>query len=235
DPAATEAAELVTRLMIEPPRRAPDEVEHLLEAIDTATARSQGRLGAIAMTGYLAFLPLLFWTGVRAPDLVVAFAAVAVLAAAQVHAMTRRDRIPRGGIYLSACINAVLIGLVCRLVGPFVIAPTLVLTTLMAFAVHPRFGRIEIVAGILTLGVAVPWLLEATGALAPTYRFEGGSLVLSSPVVRFSEAPVQLAFAAVLLALVAITAVLLRSMATRQRDATRRIELQAWQLRQLVR
>jgi serine/threonine-protein kinase len=235
DPAATEAAELVTRLMIEPPRRAPDEVEHLLEVIDTATAKSQGRLGAIAMTGYLAFLPLLLWTGVRDPDLVVAFAVMAVLAAAQVYAMTRRDRIPRGGIYASACINAVLIALVCRLVGPFVIAPTLVLTTLMAFAVHPRFGRIEIVAAILTLGVAVPWLLEAAGALAPTYHFEGGSLVLTSPVVRFSEAPVQLAFAAVLLALVAITAVLLRSMATRQRDATRRIELRAWQLRQLVR
>jgi hypothetical protein len=123
---------------------------------------------------------------------------------------------------------------VCRLVGPFVIAPTLVLTTLMAFAVHPRFGRIGIVAGILALGVAVPWLLEVAGVLESTYRFADGSLVLSSPVVRFSEAPVQLAFAAVLVSLVGITAVLLRSMATKQRDATRQIELQAWHLRQLV-
>jgi serine/threonine-protein kinase len=235
DPTATEAADLVTRLMHEPPRRVPDEVEHLLEAIDTATAKTQGRLGAVAMTGYLAFVPLLLWTGIRDPAIVAAFAAVAMLAAAQVYAMTRRDRIPQGGIYVSACINAVLIALVCRLVGPFVIAPTLVLTTLMAFAVHPKFGRIRLVAGILTLGVAVPWALEAAGALAPTYRFEDGALVLASPVVRFSEAPVQLAFAAVLVSLVAITALLLRSMATRQRDATRQIELSAWHLRQLVR
>ncbi len=235
DPTATEAADLVTRLMLEPPRQAPDEVEHLLEEMDTATARTQGRLGAIAMTGYLAFVPLLLWTGVRDPGVVAAFAAVALLAAAQVHVMTRRDRIPQGGIYVSACINAALIALVCRLVGPFVIAPTLVLTTLMAFAVHPRFGRIGVVAGILTLGVAVPWLLEAADVLAPTYRFADGSIILTSPAVRFSDAPVLLAFAAVLVSLVAITAVLLRSMATRQRDATRQLETQAWHLRQLVR
>jgi hypothetical protein len=124
---------------------------------------------------------------------------------------------------------------VCRFIAPFVIAPALVLTNLMAFAVHPKFGRIQIIAAILMLGVAVPWGLEAAGALEPTYRFREGSIVLSSPVIRFSEVPVQLAFAAVLVALVAITAVLLRSMAMRQRAATRQIELQAWHLRQLVR
>jgi len=235
DPTATDAADLVTRLMLEPPRDIPAEVERQLAAIDTETARTQGRLAAVAMAGYLAFVPLLLWTGVRDASVVVAFVALAVASCLQVWLLTRRDHIPRGGIYLNACVNAVLIGLVCRMVGPFIIAPTLVTTTLMAYAAHPAFGAIRIVSLILTAAVAVPWGLEAAGVLAPTYRFtDAGELVLSSPNLTFSAMPVQLAFAALLLALVAVVALLTRGMALRQRRATRTLELQAWHLRQIV-
>jgi eukaryotic-like serine/threonine-protein kinase len=234
DPTAGEAAEIVSGLMLEPPTEVPVEVERQLVTVDVETARYQARVGAVAMTGYLWFLPILWWTGVRDWALVAAFGACAILSAAQIYAMSRKTSIPQGAIYLSAVINALLIALVCRLVGPFVIAPTLVLTTLMAFAVHPRFGRMPVVTVILTLGVAVPWLLEAVGVLAPTYRFDAGTVVLLSPAITFSAAPVQLAFALVLVLLGAITAVLLRSMAVRQRDAAKQIELQAWHLRQLV-
>jgi hypothetical protein len=128
----------------------------------------------------------------------------------------------------------VLIGLVCRIVGPFVIAPTLVLTTLMAYAIHPMFGQIRVVAAILTAGVAVPWILEVLGVLSPTYEFAHGAIILTSPAVEFSAQPVQLAFAVLLVLLVAIVAVLLRAMSTRQREVTQQIELQSWHLRQVV-
>jgi serine/threonine-protein kinase len=235
DPTATDAAELVGHLMLEPPVHMPVEVERELEAIDIATGRDQGRIGAVAMTGYLWFIPLLGWTGIRDARVVAAFAVFAVLSAAQIYWMTRKTVIPDAAIYTSAVINAVLIGLVCRLVGPFIIAPTLVLTTLMAYAVHPRFGRIGIVAGVLTLGVAVPWVLEAAGVLAPTYRFDRGTLVLDSPAIAFEAVPVHFAFAVLLALLAAVVAVLLRGMASRQREATRQIELQAWHLRQTIR
>jgi len=234
DPTATEAADLVTHLMLTPPRTIPAEVEHRLEAIDTETARTQGRLAAAAMMGYLAFVPLLLWTGVRDVLPVIAFAGLAVLSGLQVYALTRRKGISAAWIYLNACVNALLIALVCRMVGPFIIAPTLVMTTLMAYAAHVRFGRIRIVAAILTASVAVPWALEAGGVLSPTYRFIGGELVLSSDLVRFTAAPVQLAFAILLVTLVAVVAVLSRTLAMRQREATRRLELQAWHLRQIV-
>jgi hypothetical protein len=234
DPTATEAADLVGHLMLQAPVAIPREVEQQLEAIDIATGRQQGKIGAIAMTGFLWFIPLLWWTGIRDWPVVAAFAALSLLSPAHVYWMTRKNHIPTAAIYTSAVINAILIGLVCRLVGPFIIAPTLVLTMLMAFAVHPRFGRIPIVAAILTCGVAVPWILEAAGILDPTYTFERGSILLTSPAVTFSAAPVQLAFAVLLVMFSAVVAVLLRSMATRQRDATKQIELQAWHLRQIV-
>ena len=234
DPTATEAADLVTRLMLEPPKETPVEVEKEIGRLDHANARTQGRLAAYSMIGYLAFVPLLVWTGVRSYAFVAAFAALAAASGAQVYLLTYRDHIARRGIYLNACINALLIALVCRMVGPFIIAPTLVTTTLIAYAAHPALGSIRVVALILSSGVAVPWALEALGLLDATYRFVGGELVLASPVLTFSAVPVQVAFAAMLVALVMIVALLTRGMALRQRQATRSLELQAWHLRQIL-
>src|SRR5262249_23022958 len=132
------------------------------------------------------------------------------------------------------CINAILIALVCRMVGPFIIAPTLAMTTLMGYAVHVSFGRMPVVASILAASVAVPWALEAAGVLPATYRFTGGELVLSSDIVRFSAAPVQLAFAILLVTLIAVVAVLARAIAHRHREVTRQLEVQAWHLRQIL-
>ncbi|HEU0031408.1 MAG TPA: serine/threonine-protein kinase [Kofleriaceae bacterium] len=235
DPTATEAADLVTHLMLTPPATVPDEVEEQLAAIDTDTARSQGRLAALAVLGYLGFVPLLLWTGVRDTTLVAIFALLALTSAAQVLLMTRRERITPGPIYVNALVNAFLIGIVARMVGPFIIAPTLVLTTLMGYASHPRFGRIRWLALILSSAVIVPWVLELAGVLAPTYHFDAdGALVLASPIVRFSPVPTQLAFALLLVSLVGVVALLSRTIARRHRAATRRVELQAWHLRQIL-
>jgi serine/threonine-protein kinase len=235
DPTAHEAADVVTRLMLEPPRAIPRDVDDRMEAIDVATGRAQGRMGAFAIgVGYLGFVPIMMWTGVRDIWMVVVFAAVVLASSLQILLMTRSDRIPTRAIYASAVINAALIAVVCRIVGPFIIAPTLVVTMLMAYAVHPRFGAMGVVGAILTAGVAVPWLLELAGAVDPTYRFVDGTIVLTSPAIAFTAAPVQIAFGAMLVMLVGVVAVLLRTMAVRQREATRQIELQAWHLRQIV-
>jgi tRNA A-37 threonylcarbamoyl transferase component Bud32 len=235
DPTASEAADLVTGLMLEPPKETPREVATQLERMDTDTARSQGRLAAYSMIGYLMFVPILLWTGVRDMWAVAAFAALAIASGVQVYALTRRDAIPKVGIYINACINAVLIALVCRLVGPFIIAPTLVTTTLIGFAVHPAFGSIRVVSAILGAGVAIPWALEAAGVLSSTYRFtENGELHLVSPNLTFSAAPVQLAFALLLVVLISVVALLTRVLAVRQREAAHKLELQAWHLRQIL-
>jgi eukaryotic-like serine/threonine-protein kinase len=234
DPASTEAAELVAHLVLQPPPHVPAEVEEALAVVDVETAREQARLGALALVGYLGFVPMLLWTGVRDVAFVIAFVVLVVVSTLQVLSLARRDRVTSGGIYLNACINAVLIGLICRMVGPFIIAPTLVTTTLIGYAAHPRFGRITIIAAILASAVIVPWALELCGVLSKTYEFVDGKIILSSSVITFRSAPVQVAFAVLLVALLAVVAVLSRMMAERQRRAARKFEVQAWRLRQLV-
>jgi serine/threonine-protein kinase len=235
DPTATEAADLVTHLMLRPPRAVPAEVDREIAAIDNESARHHGRLAGLSMLGYLGFVPLLLWTGVRDPVFVVAFSLLAAGSCLHVFALTRRADIVRRGIYLNACINAVLIGLIAHMVSPFIIAPTLATTTLMAYAAHPRFGRMSVMAVILGAAVAVPWALELIGVLPATYHFNAaGELVLASTVVRFSALPVQVAFAALLVVLLGVVGLLSRGLAKRQREATRTLELHAWHLRQVV-
>ena len=234
DPTASDAADLITHLVLRPPKDAPAEVEEAVARIDADMARAQGRLSALTLLGYLGFVPLLLWTGIRDSTIVIAFVAVVAASGMQVVLLTRRTALTSGPIYLTACTNAILIGLICRMVGPFIIAPTLAATTLMAYAAHPRFGRISVIAAILAAGVAVPWALELAGVVEPTYRFVDGTIVLRSPVITFQAMPVQFAFAMLLVAVLVVVSLLSRMMAQRQREASRRVELQAWHLRQLV-
>jgi serine/threonine-protein kinase len=234
DPTATEAADIVTRLMLVPPVEMPAEVADSMARQDTEAARVQGRLAAASVLGYLAFVPLLWWTGIKDAAFVVALQLLALASAAQIYFMTRGERVPVVGIYTSAVINAVLLGMICRMVGPFVIAPSLAAATLIAFAAHPRFGRIGIIAAILGAGVAVPWLLELAGVLPATYRFHDGVLELHSDIVEFHDAPVQTTFAALLVLILAEVALFSRALALRQRAARQQLELQAWHLKQIV-
>jgi hypothetical protein len=105
---------------------------------------------------------------------------------------------------------------------------------MIAYAAHPRFGRIGVVGAILGAGVAVPWLLELVGVLEPTYRFHDGILELRSNVIQFSDAPVQTAFAVLLVVVLAEAALFSRTLARRQREASEQLEVQAWHLRQIV-
>ncbi|HEY4055083.1 MAG TPA: protein kinase [Kofleriaceae bacterium] len=234
DPTSSDAAAIVTRLLLEPPKDIPAEVEAAVIAKDVDTARSQGRLAALSLLGYFAFVPLLLWTGVRDMKLLVAFVGLVIASAAQIYTLTRGDRISVPRIYINAATNALIIAVVCRFVGPFIIAPALVFTTLMAYAAHPMFGRLRYVSVILGAGVVVPWLLEIIGLVPRTYEFVNGQLRIFSSNLTFSSMPVQIGCALLLVALMTVVALLTRVLAVRQRDASRQLELQAWHLRQIL-
>ncbi|HET9627502.1 MAG TPA: serine/threonine-protein kinase [Kofleriaceae bacterium] len=235
DPTLSDAADLVTHLMLKPPKDVPAEVEHRLEQIDVQSAQAQGKIAAYAMLGYLGFVPLMLWTGVRDPVFVIAFAALAIGSCFHLVTLSRRSDISRTRIYINAGLNALLIGLVAHIVGPFIIAPTLAATTLMAYVTHPRLGRVPVMAAMFGASVVIPWGLELVGSVRHTYHFTAaGELVLSSSVIRFSSRPVQLAFALLLVTLLVVVGALARGLARRQRDATRQLELHAWHLRQIV-
>lgn len=234
DPASREAAELVAQLVLTPPRETPPEVQARIAAIDDDHARTQGRMQALSLLCYLVFIPVMLWTGVRSWPVVAALAPLALFTAAHIRWITKRPGLSLPSLYFNVALNAVIIGLVVRTSSPFFFAPTLVAITLMAYMAHPRFGRASVVAILLSSGILVPWVLEEVGVLSPTYHFVNGGLVLQSPVLAFAAAPIQVASIGALAAACIVVIALSRNIAARQRNAAKRLETAAWQIRDLV-
>src|SRR5213075_271175 len=79
DPRLPGAAELVGRLMLEPPSRTPQEVIASLDDAERLTAMEQSRVAFYAYVGYLVFIPILYWIGIRSPLYILAFAVMVPL------------------------------------------------------------------------------------------------------------------------------------------------------------
>ena len=82
--------------------------------------------------------------------------------------------------------------------------------------------------------VVVPLALELAGVIAPSYRFDGGVMVLVPRMVHHPEAPTLLALVLGSMATIVTLAFAITRMRGMLSDAELRLQLQAWQLRQLV-
>jgi serine/threonine-protein kinase len=224
--------ELITRLMLEPPRETPAEVSAALHADAVDRLVGHTRIAFAGYLGYCAFLPVTF---ARAP-LTVACTLLAVLAATMIYAwlVAFRGRIlPISGF---AVLNAMLIGVVARAFSPIAFTPTLAAITALVLALNPmwrRLPRLTIFAAMLG-AVAVPWLLELVGVAAPTMAIDDGGLrVFPAGLVggRALTVAAVVGSVAVTLAVAVIVAYRIQRSETETR---RKLHLQAWQLRQLV-
>ncbi len=233
DPGAAEAAALVGRLMLEPPRVTPPEVQDELRALDASDTRVQNRLGLFSFGIYFLFVPLLAWVGAD-PAYVLALAAAIVACGGLAFWQYRWPEAAPPLFALQLLTNACLIGMFARLATPFLVAPGLAAATMLAFATHPREGKLVPMGLVLGSGVLVPWLLELTGVLSPSMFVRHGALVLDSPVVSTDLQHVAFVLAAYAVGLIGVVGLYARGMARKQRDAQRVQHVQAWQLRQLV-
>jgi serine/threonine-protein kinase len=234
DPGADDAARLVTRLMLSPPSHTPPEVEDELADLDTAAARHQARLGTWATIGYLGFLPVLIALGVRAPSYVVGFAATVLGCAAIAWHFSRQPTLRAPIIGALILGEVALIALFARMFTPFLVAPGVAGVTLMAFARHPRFGRLEVIWAAMTAGVLVPYALEALGVIERTMTFVDDTLGLHSPAFLIRPIPTQLGLALCTAVMLGVSAFFARQSSNAERDARRQVAIQKWQLRQLM-
>src|SRR5262249_53178237 len=120
DPTLAGAAELVGRLMLEPPKTTPKEVEAALRSDDVRVARDTARAGIWAIFAALAFTPLLWWIAPHASPYVATFTGFLVLIGLVcLHA--NRSTVPRPGLVVIA--NVLLISMVSIMFSPVLIAP----------------------------------------------------------------------------------------------------------------
>jgi eukaryotic-like serine/threonine-protein kinase len=236
DPKLAGAGELVSRLMLEPPRERPPEMERMLEADNLETLRRLSKAGALAYLGFLGFLPLLF--GGRPEDFLymsVLCGVVALNIGFLLAEWTFRNM--RARAIRIALGNALLLGLLTRIGSPFLIAPAVAALSTMNLVFSPNYKTPRaavLLAVTLASAILIPWGAELAGLLPHTFHFTDTGLVLESLVVSISPLARNALLAAYLVAIIGAAAGMAFQNRKTERIVRERLHLQAWQLRHLV-
>ncbi len=234
DPGNEDAMRTLVRLLTEPPRTMPEEALAEMRASSQATRRATSRG---AMAGYLAWfllVPFELWMGVRS---VAGMLVTSLLWAAAAFAARSAFRRPDPGgkpayaALIATSLAACSTSAVC---GPFVLVPTLaVINVTLWILVSDRSLRRAIV-GLAGLTILIPAVLEWTRVFH-FYNFRDGRVTILQGMLDFRPVPTHAFLFAATLALVGIAAGLTARFRDTLTAAERRLHMQAWQLRQLVR
>jgi eukaryotic-like serine/threonine-protein kinase len=234
DPANVDAVRTLVSMMSEPPKDIPPEVA---ASVERAAERSILDLVPLATFAYLAFIalsPVILWMGVRHHILGQAsfwFDVIAAVAAWRVRNARYRGR----DVLLPALVTSTMAMTVAStMYGPFIFVPALAVANTVFFVIQldRRRAYLAIVAGCIP--IAVPALLSAVGIFPSMYRFEQDRMTVLPWMHGFPSPGAPIALATGSIGMVLIASLL----ATRFREslakALLRIELGAWQLRQLL-
>jgi hypothetical protein len=192
--------------------------------------------GALWSTGagLLVCVPLLLWMAPPGSGYPVALGAVLVASfAAAIGGIV--SPVPLPGLLV--LVNVLLLVVLTRTFSPFMVAPGVAGLLAMGSLLTPRYSWLGSTAGVATLlsgAILVPWVLEIAAAISSTMTVRPDGLLFTTPAFAGREIPVQIAGVVFTLGLILAGALIGNLVRTRTRDQHRRLQLQAWRLRQLV-
>ncbi|MCX5741463.1 MAG: hypothetical protein NT062_03075, partial [Proteobacteria bacterium] len=150
---------------------------------------------------------------------------------------TRTIRYPRVAPILSLTLNTAMVAMVARMYSPFILAPGMAALAGVVMMGSSMFrSRALMMATIASLSLAVvgPYVLEAAGAIAPTMTLLGDRLVIGNLAVELPPISTGLGLVGFVVGLIGVATILSWVIGTRDADARRLLQIQAWQLRQLI-
>jgi serine/threonine-protein kinase len=236
DPTLHQAAELVGRLMLEPPRDLPREVVASVAADRAESIRWVARVGLAAHVAYLVCIGFVFGIGFADPLYPVG---VFALIAANMFFLAWTIRRPQLSWLPMVLLlgNALLIALLAHMFSPFFIAPAIAAVTGMAFALGllpTERHAASITIAVMVLAVLVPWGLEVAGVLPVSFVITPTTMVMYSPGLGQDDAISVYVLAIYAIALVSAAVLMATAVRRADADVRKSLHLQAWQLRQLV-
>jgi serine/threonine-protein kinase len=234
DPGNVDAARTLVSLLTTAPKTFPAELEAEVGESLRRSLRVGALVGAIGFASMLAFVPLVLWMGLRDWRSFATCVATIVLESLVALGIFRSKSHTGAWIYTMLGANVLLLTSISGLFGPFVIVPTIALGVTVGTSLlpHPTSPTAIIVSS--ALGIVAPLVLAHLGVLPAANVFEGGRFVVLPHMASFPPIPAR---ACLLLSSVATLAAV-GLFVGRLRDALRRtervVQLQAWQLRQMV-
>lgn len=230
DPESAEAAAFVVKMLVEPPRELPPQLQDELETSHIDFYARAARTASFGALMYFAFLPFVLWQGVRNWG---ALFAVYGLVLALFAVTTYQSRTRKVWPVFVLLLNAAQMLPLSTLFGPFVFVPAIAclyaMTTSWGNPKQPFVLFVVCLASFL-----VPVGLQQLGWMHRVWTIEDGRIILDTLTTHIGG-PATLA----LLILgnagtIAIAAWFAHSMARSRDSAHRQLQIQAWQLRKLL-
>jgi serine/threonine-protein kinase len=235
DPRGSGAAELVGRLMLEPPRETPPEVAAVIEKNHDDAARRKLRTMGFSMSVFLGIIPISMWVGIRSWVPMMWLGGVILVNLLHTWWIGYRKSPPTmGDLVRAALLFVAVIVVLSRAYSPFMMAPAIAAISAVLFLVDARapFGFLVVTH---SAAVLLPWLAELVGVAPRTmHELPNGDFALHSAAVYSHQPQVEIALAAFAILTLTAAGYISRQVALGQRDAMATTELQAWHLRQLV-
>jgi len=234
DPDHAPAVETMVTLLTNPPDEMPLEVGVEIDRQDRFKHRWVGKVGAAVYASIFGFLPVCLWVGIRQPAIVVGFFGVLALACIS-SAMVGRSRAPSYGlISIVLVLSNIAFAIGAGFFGPLVLMPGVIAVNATAFAVFSRKSYRLFAAICASLAVVVPFALELTGVITPSYHFDGNGMYVIPRALALPQTETY-----VLLVLASLSGIILGCFVVGNirdslGDAERRLLLYAWHLRELV-
>jgi hypothetical protein len=233
DPAHQGARRVLTRLIAEPPRAVPAEARAEMERTRLGAYQLAGKHALLLYAGYLLYLPLMLWIGVRDRGLF-AMGWALIAACAITTWLTVRRRPARLDVPLvHLAIGSATVSAASVLFGPFVLVPMLALGSSVAYiaSVGDRGGLVPVVG---CLAVAVPVVLGWLGVVPLPYAWTGGVWTIRPSVLHIAEWPTQVFLLCAVVGTIAPACVFVARLRRAYARAEEELQLRAWQLRQIV-
>jgi serine/threonine-protein kinase len=233
DPTCREPADLVGRLMLEPPRDVPAEVVERMAHLDDEMAH--------AARAYLRWATLAFFTLAPPAALLaglrswcVTLMSVVPVAIGLVIYLVPRSR--EGAMWRLALFGwLIIIAAHAVATTPFVLVPGLVLIfAMIAASIHRNAVPAPVVVALLLSAALGPFLLALVGWLPHNITVVGNTVVLTTASDRLDPTFTLIVLFGANVVAILTTFVTTRSLIHDRQEAQRTVEIQAWQLRQLV-
>jgi len=234
DPAHASAQAVLVKLLVQPPRRTPAEVQRAVDAAEDKIYTAMATAGAWIYILWLPIALVLVWMGVKRVEPMLGWIGFTVAAAMTMMLGRARGKALAGPFFAGLILSNIAIATTSQVAGSFILTPTLFTMNTVGFVVGAKRAWLWPTVAISAVSAVTPTLLESAGVVQRTTVVEGGAIHVRSSVVEFSEP--QTSVAAVGVTIVFLIMVTVATGRIRQRflDQTRKAEMAFWQLRQLV-
>ena len=235
DPQAEGAAELVTMLMLDPPKTPPEELREALRDSDAVYISHHAR-GAIP--GYVLialFFPLFILNGVLDWAVVGGIVASALGMAVAAWQLVRKPNRSFLWMVAYAIGNSVVLVLLGRLGGAFAFVPALVSYITASVITYPALiERRWILIAIMVTGFLLPFGLEIGNVMERTWELRDDGILIRGAAMDLTGSSALITLVAASVATVVMAGIQYAKLGLANRDAQHRLVTLAWHLRQLL-